>query len=752
MTDTLMAERKRKIVAFMREDAYKPLLFDELLAVLDVPNEDIEKFAEVLMELESEGIVFKTKKDRYGVPERMNLSSGIFHGHERGYGFVITDNGEEDIFIPSDSVNGAMHNDRVIARINRKAVGGKRSEGEIIKIVKRANETVVGTFESSKNFGFVIPDDKRISKDIYIPKGEINGAVSGQKVEAKILVWPDKRRNAEGTIIEIIGDKNQPGTDILSIIKSYNLKEEFPDEVIKEAESISRTVTDEMRKGRRDIRDLRMITIDGEDAQDFDDAVSVEKLPDGNFMLGVHIADVSHYVKENSSLDKEALKRGNSVYLVDRVLPMLPVALSNGVCSLNPKEDRLAMSVMMKINPEGTVIEHDIFESVINSSERMTYTDVYKILVEDDKELKEKYNYLLEDLYGMEELAKLLREKRIKRGAIDFDFDEAKVVLDEKGVPIEVKKYKRTIANSIIEEFMILCNETVSEHFFWTNTPFLYRIHEEPDPEKIESFAEFAYNLGYTVKGLSKAHPKAFQNLLDKVKGTKEETVISTVMLRSMQKARYSHVNLGHFGLASKYYSHFTAPIRRYSDLVIHRIIKEFLKGKIDAKREDALREKFPDIAKICSERERIAEDAERDTEDLKKVEYMKKHEGDVFEGVISGVTSFGMFVELDNTVEGLVRMSSMVDDYYVYNEKQYCLIGERTRKVYRIGNVVKVMLVKADVDARQIEFVVVEDDKEKTEEDMAGSNKPKRKRKKADGKVLRHVKGKKKRRKKGAK
>ncbi len=748
MTDTLMADRKRKIVSFMREDAYKPLLFEELVTVLDVPQEDVEKFAEVLEELESEGIIFKTKKNRYGVPERMNLSAGTFQGHERGYGFVITNNGEEDIFIPSDSVNGAMHNDIVIARINKKAVGGRRSEGEIIRIVKRANKTVVGTFESSRNFGFVIPDDKRIFGDIYIPKSEINGAVSGQKVEAKILVWPEKRRNAEGTIIEIIGDKNEPGTDILSIIRSFNLKEEFPGEVIKEAESFGQTVTDEMREGRRDIRDLRMITIDGEDAKDFDDAVSIERLPDGDFMLGVHIADVSHYVKENSHLDREALKRGNSVYLVDRVLPMLPPALSNGICSLNPKEDRLALSVMMKVNHEGTVVEHDIFESVINSNERMTYTEVYKILVEDDKNLKEKYSYLLEDLYAMEELAQVLKEKRIKRGAIDFNLDEAKIVLDEKGVPIEVKKVERTIANSIIEEFMILCNETVSEHFFWTNTPFLYRIHEEPDQEKIESFAEFVYNLGYTVKGLSKAHPKAFQELLEKVKDTKEETIISTVMLRSMQKAKYSHVNFGHFGLAAKYYSHFTAPIRRYSDLVIHRIIKEFLKGKINAKREDVLREKLPDVARICSERERVAEEAERETEVLKKVEYMKKHEGDVFEGVISGVASFGMFVELDNTVEGLVRMSSMVDDYYVYNEKQYSLIGERTRKIYRIGNAVKVQLVKSDVDARQIEFVLVEDGKEEAEKEMADTKRPKRKRKKIDEKVLRHVQGKKKKKK----
>ncbi|MDQ2087286.1 ribonuclease R [Herbivorax sp. ANBcel31] len=748
-----MTDKKKKIVMFMREDAYKPLLFDELVAVLDVPKEDISKFSEILEELESEGLIFKTKKNRYGVPERMNLNAGTFRGNERGYGFVITDDDENDIFIPSDSINGAMHNDRVIARINKKAIGGKRSEGEIIKIVNRVNKTVVGTFESSKHFGFVVPDDRRISGDIFIPKDQINGAISGQKVEAKILVWPKTRRNAEGTVIEIIGDENEPGTDILSIIKSYNLKEEFPEEVAKYTESISQTVTDDMKKGRRDITDLRMVTIDGEDARDFDDAVSIEKLSNGNLKVGVHIADVSYYVTENSPLDKEALKRGTSVYLVDRVIPMLPEALSNGICSLNPKVDRLAFSVMMEVNSDGVVVDHDIFESVINSNERMTYTDVYKILVEDNEDLKEKYKYLLDDFYKMEELSRILREKRLKRGAIDFDFDEARIVLDEEGIPVEVKNRHTTIANSIIEEFMLLCNETISEHFFWTNTPFLYRIHEEPNQEKIDSFAEFAYNFGYTLKGLNKIHPKSFQNLLEKVKGTREETIISTVMLRSMQKAKYSHINQGHFGLAAKYYSHFTSPIRRYPDLIIHRIMKEYIKGKINSKRESVLNENLPDIARLCSERERVAEEAERETEDLKKVEYMKKHEGEIFEAVISSVTSFGMFVELENTIEGLVKMSSMEDDYYVYNEKHYCLIGERTRKTYRIGNVVNVILVKADIKAKKIEFIITEKKDENASEEPANDFKVKRKRKKIDEKVLRHVKGKKsKKKRKGAK
>ncbi|MFZ5987701.1 MAG: ribonuclease R [Bacillota bacterium] len=739
-----MTERKERILEFMREDAYKPLLFGELTTVLDVPKTDTDLFRNVIEELEAEGKIFKTHKDRYGVPERMNLIVGYLQGNERGYGFVVPDDEDiKDIFIPSDGLNGAMHHDRVIARVNKKVIGDKRSEGEIIRIIKRANETVVGTFESSKYFGFVVPDDRRISGDIFIPKDELNGAKSGQKVVAQILVWPEKRRNAEGRIVEIIGDKNEPGADILSIIKSYNLKEDFPEEVIKQAESISQTVTEDMIKGRRDLRGLRMVTIDGEDAKDLDDAVSIERLPNGNYKLGVHIADVSFYVTEGSPLDREALKRGTSVYLVDRVIPMLPKSLSNGICSLNPRIDRLAFSVMMEIDSSGKVVDHEIFESVINIEERMTYTNVYKILEENDEELIKRYEYLLNDFKTMKELALILRRKRTLRGAIDFDFDEAKIILDEKGRPIEVKKYEITIANKIIEEFMLICNETVAEHFYWSNTPFVYRIHEEPDSEKIETFAEFVHNLGYTLKGINKIHPKALQDLLEKAKGTKEETIISTVMLRSLQKARYSHINQGHFGLAAKYYSHFTSPIRRYPDLIIHRIMKEYLKGRMNPDRENVLNERLPDITKLCSERERAAEEAERETDDLKKVEYMKKHEGEVFEGIISGVTSFGMFVELSNTIEGLVRMSSMEDDYYIFNEKQYSLIGEKSRKVYRIGDTVNVMLVRADIAARKIEFTIV-DNKESEDKSLEKEETEiKRKRKKkADEAVLLHVQG----------
>jgi len=747
----LKEDRKARIVGFMREDAYKPLLFKELLTVLDVPNEDVELFRETVDELEEEGKVFKTHRDRYGVPERMNLVTGRLQGSERGYGFVIPDEDLNDVFIPADSLKGAMHNDRVIARVNKNVPAGKRAEGEIIKILKRSNQTVVGTFDNSRNFGFVVPDNKKISGDIFIPKDEFNKAKSGQKVIAEIIKWPEQRRNAEGRIIEIIGDKDKPGTDILSIIKAHNLFEEFPEEVLKQAEAISDTVEEEMTKGRRDLRGLRMVTIDGEDAKDLDDAVSIEPLPDGSYRLGVHIADVSYYVTENSPLDKEALRRGTSVYLVDRVIPMLPKKLSNGICSLNPKVDRLAFTVMMDIDSYGRVKNHEIFESVINIDERMTYTNVYKILEEKDQALLERYHNLSDDFEKMRTLALILRKKRFARGAIDFDFDEAKVILDDKGKPVEIKKYQYTIANQIIEEFMLVCNETVAEHFYWANAPFVYRIHEDPDSEKIQTFSEFIKKMGYHLKGVGSIHPRAMQDLLEKVKGSREERIISTVMLRSLQKAKYSHESNGHFGLAAKYYCHFTSPIRRYPDLIIHRIMKEYLKGKINEKREEQLNDSIPGIARSCSERERAAEEAERETEDLKKVEYMKERQGEVFKGIISNVTSFGMFVQMDNTIEGLVRMSSMEDDYYIFDELRYCLTGERTRKIYRIGDTVTVQLARADLSTRQIDFALLEetDDKEENEDTNTDAE-PKKKRERkwsnVSEKVKINIKGKKKR------
>lgn len=746
-----MEDRKERIVAFMKDDAYKPLKFDELVMVLDVQKKDYPLFKTVMDELEADGLIYKTHKDRYGVPERMNLVVGRLQGNERGFGFVIPDDEYiKDVFIPADSLGGAMHNDRVIARVIKKVIGDKRSEGEIIKVIKRANANVVGSYESSRYFGFVIPDDRRVPGDIFIPKDETLGAKPGQKVIAEIVKWPDKRRNAEGRIVEVLGDRDEPGTDILSIIRAYDLKEEFPEEVIAQAEKIPGEVSKKMLAGRRDLRKLRMVTIDGEDAKDLDDAVSIERLPDGKYRLGVHIADVSHYVTEGSELDREAFKRGTSVYLVDRVIPMLPQKLSNGICSLNPRIDRLAFTVMMDIDASGRVTNHEIFESVINIDERMTYTNVYKILEKNDGELLERYDYLLEDFNAMEELALILRKKRMGRGAIDFDFDEAKIILNDNGKPVEVKRYETTTANRIIEEFMLVCNETVAEHFYWADSPFVYRVHEDPDSEKIQAFAEFTSNLGFPLKGINKIHPRALQEILEKVRGTKEEAIVSTVMLRSLAKARYSHQNLGHFGLAAKFYCHFTSPIRRYPDLMIHRIMKEQLKGKLEGQREESLKEKLPDIARLCSERERAAEEAERDTEDLKKVEYMKAHEGECFEGIISNVTSFGMFVELENTIEGLVRMGSMDDDYYIFDDKHYCLTGERTRKRYRVGDKVSVRLARADVSAGQIDFVL-EDPCEEREEGTVGDRMldrtvlkdKKRKKKTVDDKVAKKITGK---------
>ncbi len=754
-TSRLKEERKERIIAFMKEEAYKPLLFYELVTILDVPKENIEKFREIIDELENDGKIFKTKRERYGVPERMSLITGRLQGSERGYGFIIPDEATDDVFISADSLNGAMHNDRVIAKINKSVSEGKRAEGEVIKILKRANDKIVGTFENSRYFGFVVPDDKKICGDVFIPKDEFNKAKSGQKVIAEIVKWPEKRRNAEGKIIEIIGDKDKPGTDILSIIKSHNLNEQFSEAVQKQAESISNTVKEDMLKGRRDLRYLRMVTIDSEDAKDLDDAVSIELLSDGIYRLGVHIADVSYYVTENSPLDKEALKRGTSVYLVDRVIPMLPEKLSNGICSLNPNVDRLAFSVMMDIDKFGRVKNHEIFESVININERMTYKNVYKILEGEEEELLKQYDYLTGDFELMKELALILREKRFARGAIDFDFDEARIILDEKGKPKEIKKYEYTIANQIIEEFMLACNETVAEHFYWANAPFVYRIHEDPDTEKMQSFSEFVHKLGYHLKGVGSVHPRTLQALLEKVKGTREERIISMVMLRSLQKARYSHESYGHFGLAAKFYCHFTSPIRRYPDLIIHRIMKEFLKGKMNDKKESELNDKLPEIARICSERERAAEEAERETEDLKKVEFMKDKEGQTFEGIISNVTSFGMFVQLDNTVEGLVRMSSLEDDYYIFDDKRYCLIGERNRKIYRIGDTVTVQLAKADIGGRQIDFILAQDDRKYEEnannrapdlEIKPAKEKRKRKWSKVNDKVKANIKGKKRR------
>lgn len=710
-----MSKIKEQILAFMREEAYKPLKAEEIARIFDINKGDITLLHNVLDVMESEGLIIKTRKEKYACPERVGLIKGRLQGHQKGFGFVIPEaEGVDDLFIPLENMNGAMNGDEVIAKVVRDASEtGKRTEGEISRILNRANVTVVGTFEKSGYFGFVVPDDARIYQDVFVAKNHINGARTGEKVVVQITKWPENRRNPEGKVIEILGHKDDVGVDIISIIKKHALPEEFPAKVQDFAEGIPDEIPAKDYEGRRDLRDLKIVTIDGEDAKDLDDAISIERLSGGKFRLGVHIADVTHYVKEKNPLDREAFERATSVYLVDRVIPMLPRKLSNGICSLNPRVDRLTMTCMMVIDEKGKVLEHEIFESVIKTCERMTYTDVTKILKDKDPELMKKYDYLLDEFTMMEELCLILNKKRMNRGALDFDFEETKVILNDEGHPIDIKPYEREIANRIIEEFMLVCNETVAEYMFWNGTPFVYRIHEKPNDEKLLAFGEFIYNLGYYLRPGKEVHPKTLQKILEEVKGKDEEQVVSTLLLRSLKQAKYFEECTGHYGLAAKYYCHFTSPIRRYPDLAIHRIIKEFIHGKIDKKREERLKKFVVEAAKHSSEMERIAQEAERETVDLKKAEYMAERIGEVYDGIISSVTGFGIFVELENTIEGLIHISNLSDDYYIYDEARHLIMGETTKKTYKLGEKIKVKVAKVDITTKSIDFSLVKEDVE---------------------------------------
>ncbi|MDU1032840.1 ribonuclease R [Clostridium sp.] len=703
---------KDTLLEFMREEAYRPMDIQELVSVFDINPDEYRAFKKTLKTMEKEGLIFRTKKDKFALPERLGLITGKLQAHAKGFGFLIPEvEGEKDVFIPSSFINGAMNGDRILVQITREDKNGKKREGEVIQILERGNTKIIGVYEDSKNFGFVIAEDTRISQDIFISKKDRNGAKDGDVVVVEITKWPEKRRSPEGVVKEVLGQKGDKGLDILTIIKKYGLPEEFPPKVQAFTAGIDEEIPLKEYKRRKDLRDVRMVTIDGEDAKDLDDAVSIERLDNGRYRLGVHIADVSHYVREKNPLDKEALKRGTSVYLIDRVIPMLPKKLSNGICSLNPKVDRLTLSCIMVIDGSGKVLDHEIVESVIRTNERMTYTDVTKILKDNDPELSKRYDYLLDDFKSMEELCNILYKKRTKRGAIDFEFEESKIILNEFGKPIDIKPYEREIANRIIEEFMLVCNETVAEHMFWSHLPFVYRIHEDPDEEKLEKFREFIYNLGYIVKWNGEVKPRNLQEILEKVRGKKEETVVSTLLLRSMMRAKYSPECVGHFGLAAKYYCHFTSPIRRYPDLQIHRIIKEFINGKIDDDRSKKLTALVDYAARQSSETENIATEAEREVDDLKKAEYMLDRIGEEFEGIVSSVTSFGMFVELPNTIEGLIHITALDDDYYIYDENHLCLMGERTKKIYRLGDFVKVRCSKVDIPNREIYFDMVEDE-----------------------------------------
>lgn len=714
--------QREQLLHYMKEDATKPMSVKEIQEAFDWhSSEETKQMMILLNELEDAGEIVRTRSNRYGIPEKMNLVKGIVQTHQRGFAFILPENKEEDdIFVPGVELNGAMHRDTVLVRVQRKSSGSK-PEGTIVRILERGTEKVVGTYVKYRSYGMVEVDDKHIPNDILIPEDAENGAVDGHKVVVEITKYPEGRLSAEGKVVNILGHKNDPGVDILSIIHTHGLPGEFPEEVINDAQQVPDEITEEEIRGRRDLRDETIVTIDGADAKDLDDAVQVKQLENGNFELGVHIADVSYYVTEGSSIDKEAYERGTSVYLTDRVIPMIPHRLSNGICSLNPNVDRLTISCVMEINQKGEVISHDIFESVIRSKARMTYDEVRLILVEKDEETREKYKSLVPMFEKMEELALLLRKKRFRRGAIDFDFKEAKVEVDEDGKPTDVVVLERSIAERIIEEFMLCANETIAEHFHWLKLPFVYRIHEDPDSEKLESFLEFITSFGYVVKGKANMiHPRSLQQVLEEVKGEPEETVINTVLLRSMQQAKYDPTNVGHFGLASEFYTHFTSPIRRYPDLIVHRLIRENMKGYIDSKRQSEWKEKLPEITKHASEMERRAVDAERDVDELKKTQYMEDKVGETFTGIVSGVANFGMFVQLENTIEGLVHVSYLTDDYYHFDEKAYALIGERTGKMYRIGDEVEVEVMNVDIEEPAIDFILVD-------------AKPRKKRKKKD-------------------
>lgn len=700
---------REKLLQFMREEAYKPLTLEELVSGFELKGKDIVDFQNLLEEMEQEGEIIQTRAERFGVPERMNLVVGLLQGHSKGFGFLIPLNPElEDIYISSTDMNGAMHNDKIVVRLH-KGGGVGRQEGEVIRILKRANTTIVGTFEKSQNFAFVVPEDKRLGQDIFIPKSDFNSAQQNEVVVVEITKWPEPRRNPEGRVIQRLGNKNAPGTDILAIIAKHKLPREFPKPVIKESQATPETITEDELIHRRDFRNLPIVTIDGEDAKDLDDAVYVKKMDNGNYELSVHIADVSYYVEPNTEIDKEAYIRGTSVYLADRVIPMLPEKLSNGICSLNPKVDRLTMSLVMEIDTSGRVVHYDIAQGVIKTVERMTYTDVKKILVDNDHEVTERYKSLVPMFREMHELMEILNRRRVKRGAIDFDFQEAKVQLDEEGYPMAIVPRPRTVAEKIIEEFMLVANETVAEHVTRMELPFIYRIHEKPASEKIGALNEFIHNFGYHLKGSAeKIHPKVLQELLGKIKGQKEERIINTVVLRSMKQAKYHSDNMGHFGLAAKYYTHFTSPIRRYPDLIVHRVLRWILTGGMTEKRIKNLTKNMPLMGIHTSQLERRAEEAERETLDLKKVQFMERHLGQEFEGIVSSVTNFGMFVELENTVEGLVHISNMTDDYYHFNEKTYSLIGEKLRKNYRLGDKVRIKVIKINKDEKNIDFILV--------------------------------------------
>ena len=709
--DQTFEKRKKIIYELICDDMYVPMKMKELAILLQVPKEQRSELKAVMDALEAEGKVHVSQKGKYLKGAGRTLR-GVYQAHPRGFGFVTIEGETDDIFIPEKETNGALHGDTVEILLTA-SPEGKRKEGKIVKITERGTAKIVGLYQvaKGKHYGFVIPDNQRFLQDIFVPEERAKGAVDGHKVVVELTSYGSDNAKPEGKIVEILGHVNDPGVDIMSIVKSYDLPVEFPEKVMNQAERVPEEVSDADMAGRKDLREWVMVTIDGEDAKDLDDAVSLTRTEDGkNWILGVHIADVANYVQERSALDREALHRGTSVYLADRVIPMLPHRLSNGICSLNAGVDRLAMSCIMTVDAKGDVIDHEICESVIRVNERMSYTSVKKILEDHDEEETTRYIDLVPMFEEMEQLAGILRNRRHQRGSIDFDFPESKIMLDEEGHPMEIHSYDRNVATKIIEDFMLLANETVAEEYYWREIPFVYRVHETPDEDKIKKLAILINNFGYSLHISDEVRPGQIQKLLAKIQGTPQETMISRLALRSMKQARYTPENDGHFGLAARYYTHFTSPIRRYPDLQIHRIIKDDLRGRMNEKKMEHYQTILPEVTRQASETERRAEEAERETIRLKKAEYMEAHIGEVFEGVISGITNWGIYVELSNTIEGLVHVANMYDDHYDYYEDRYEMVGEHTGKTYKLGETVYVRVIDADCLTRTIDFEMADE------------------------------------------
>jgi ribonuclease R len=704
-----------QILRSMRDRIDHPATIRELLQALKVPREERPAFRRRLKHLVATGALIETRNGHYGLPEKMDLVVGRLEMHPQGYAFVRPerqlDGAAGDIYVAGTNLNEAMHGDRVVVRIERRRDRGP--EGRIVRILQRSSSTVVGRYvQDATGLGFVVPFDRRIVMDIQVPNGDHRDAQPGDMVTAEITRWPTATRNPAGRIIEVLGNIDAPGVDIQIVIRKYGIPDTHSEESLEEARRIGLVVREKDLAGRTDFRAQTIVTIDGEHARDFDDAISIEKLPNGNYWLGVHIADVSHYVREGSALDREAYERSTSVYFPERAVHMFPSELATGLCSLNPQVDRLVQSCLMEVNRRGDVVRYELHDGVINSAARMTYTDVNRVVTDKDEDTITKYIELVPKFELMAELFQVLNARRRRRGSIDFDLPESEVVLDEKGQVEEILAAERNIAHRLIEEFMLLANETVAQHLEETNTPTLYRVHEPPDPLKVEEFNAFISTLGYSLPTGPGAtiKPKHFQKLVERIQGKPEERAIAMLMLRTMQKARYDAQNLGHFGLAAEYYTHFTSPIRRYPDLIVHRTLRDQRLARVS---EDKLREReeeLPDIARHTSEMERRANDAERELVQWKKVRFMADKVGDEFEGFIIGVAPFGLFVELiEHFVEGLVHISTMADDYYRYDERGHALKGEHTEKLYRLGDRVKVQVTRIDMERRQVELGLVD-------------------------------------------